>query len=253
MITLFYNSPHFEIYQSTIEEIFFLYEKGEKLLSGRRTAKIIDYKGKKYILKKEVRGGLFSSILTDKFFSLSPFYREIEISSLLSSKDLTIPILLLFGIKKNFLYKVYSLTQYIDDAFSLKDIVLNKNLIEERVIRAGETIAKMHNLGLYHFDLNLGNILFSKDKTYIIDLKNSYFYNSPLNCFLAKKNLLRVFQSYIKETTKENIKCKKDFFKLILNGYSKIRDEKWVKEIGDNNFFLRYKKLVYKVKLVAKK
>lgn len=247
MVTVFYNSPHFESSQSTIEEIFLLYEKGKKLSSGRGTAKIVEYKGKKYVLKKEVRGGMLSSILTDNFFTLSPFYKEIEICSFLSSKDLTIPIILLFGIKK-FFYEVYSLFQYIDDASSLKDIILNKKIIEEKLIRAGETIAKMHNLGLYHFDLNLGNILFSKDKTYIIDLKNSYFYNSPLNCSLARKNLLRVFQSYIKETTKENIECNKDFFKLILDGYSKIRDENWVKKVKDNNFFLKYKKFIYKVK-----
>lgn len=251
MLNLFYKNPNFELTETTLEELLKLYEKGKVLPSGRRTSKLIEYKGKNYILKKEARGGILSSVLSDTYFSLSPFYREFEISAALFSRGLSIPILLLFGKKLNILYEVYSLTQFIDECISLKDLVLKDNCDEERIFKAGEAIAKMHNLGLYHFDLNLGNIIFSKDKTFIIDFRNSYFYDSPLNKTLSRKNIIRIFQSYLKETIKEGIECQKNFSKLLLDGYRTVRDEEWIKKLEKGNLFIKYKKLVYKARFSA--
>lgn len=248
MIINFYENCSFEVSESTIKELLEFYEKEKPLSSGRGTSKLIDYKGQKYILKKEARGGLFSLILPDYFFSLSPFYKEIEINNIMEQKGLTIPIVLRFGKRHNILWEIFTLTKFIDDCVSLKQITLDEAFDEKRVVSAGSVIAKMHKIGLYHSDLNIGNIIFSEKGTFIIDFKNSYFYSAPLNKTLARKNLIRLFQSYIKERTKVGRQFNEEFFKFFIEGYFNERGEDWVKEISTKNLYLKIKTAFYQIK-----
>ncbi len=248
MIINFYKNCPFEVTESTIKELLELYEKGKTLSEGRGTSKVIDYKEKKYILKKEVRGGFSSLILPDNFFSISPFYKEIEINNVMKKNGLTIPISLRFGKKYNILCEIYTLTQFFEDCLSLKQLALNDPLDKKRVASAGNYIAKMHKLGLYHSDLNLGNIIFSKEATFIIDFKNSYFYKAPLDKKLSKRNLFRIFQSYLKETIKAGKKLNEEFFEFLIEGYFNERGDEWVKRLSSQNLYLEIKKIIYKIR-----
>ncbi|MCX7830271.1 MAG: hypothetical protein N2445_04350 [Acidobacteria bacterium] len=244
----FYKNCDFEVNESILLELLKIYGEEKALPQGRGTAKLIEYKGKNYIIKKEARGGMLSFFLPDKFFLLSLFHNEIEINRLMEREGLAIPIVLRFWKKHNILNEVYTLTPYLDGSFSLKDIVLRSDIDKEKVYLAGQTVAKMHKIGVYHFDLNLGNIIFSNYNCFIIDLKNSYIYDFPLNKTLSKKNLLRIFRSYLKETTKSGKKVENCFIEHFLEGYLSERKEDWVKRISFDNISIKFRELIYKLR-----
>ncbi|MFB3851528.1 MAG: lipopolysaccharide kinase InaA family protein [Acidobacteriota bacterium] len=248
MVVNFYKNCDFEISESVLVELLKIYEEKEALPSGRGTSKLIEYKGKNYILKKESRGGLFSSFLPRDFFRLQSFFKEVEISKVMEKEGLTIPIFLRFGLKHNILWKIYTLTPYIVECLSLKDIALKDNLEREKVFLAGKIIAKMHKIGIFHSDLNLGNIIFDRDKAFLIDFKNSYIYDSPLNKTLSKKNILRVLRSYLKETARVKKELNKDFLKALLDGYSSENKEDWANKISFDTFSIKLHALTYKIR-----
>ncbi len=224
----FYKHPKFKLPDERLQNPSFvekIYEEGKNLDKGRGSSKIINISGKEYLLKKEVRGGLLSNILSSSFLDLSKFNNELEIVELLSDLDLTFPILARIAFKRNLLWRVFTLSLFFDESVSLKEVSIGKDWEDEKIFSAGKTIANLHKLGFYHSDLNMGNIVFQGNDCKIIDFKNSYFYSSPLAASLSLKNLLRLIRSYHKENLRLAIKPGKEFEEILLSGYFSERNE----------------------------
>jgi 3-deoxy-D-manno-octulosonic acid kinase len=166
----------------------------------------------------------------------------------MEENKLTIPILLRFAIKYKMLWQIYTLTPYIENCVSLKEVVLKDCIDKKKIISSGEKIARMHKIGIFHSDLNLGNIIFDKQEVYLIDFKNSYIYDSPLNKLLCKKNLIRLLRSYIKERMRAKKKAEEDFLQFLIEGYSSVIKEDWVKRISFENFSVKLHALSYKIR-----
>ena len=224
----FYKHPQFKLPDERLQNPSFIeeiYETGRNLDKGRGSSKIIAISSKEYLLKKEVRGGLFSNILSSSFLDLSKFNNELEIVQLLSDLNLTFPILLRVAYKKHLLWNLFTLLPYYSETLSLKEMSIGLDWEDEKIFDAGKTIAKLHKLGFYHSDLNMGNIVFQGNDCKIIDFKNSYFYSSPLGKSLSLKNILRLIRSYHKENLLLSIEPKDDFEEILLSGYLSERDE----------------------------
>jgi tRNA A-37 threonylcarbamoyl transferase component Bud32 len=226
-----------------------LYKNGQVIPSGRGTARIIEFKGNRFILKKEARGGLFSKFLPDQFFFLHNFDNEWLIQGLANSFGISPPLLARWEIpKKLLLSEIYTLTAFIEDCFSLKDIITKGTLDNGNIIEAGKIVARMHSKGLYHGDLNCGNILFTPEKTQIIDLKGSYIFSAPLPEALSKKNLLRLLRSFCKESIKAKRDFELPFAELLCEGYFSERNKEWVKDFSKTATVSKARLISYKLK-----
>lgn len=227
-----------------------LYEKGETIPSGRGTGRIFTFDGRKFILKKEARGGMLAKFLPDQFFCLSGFDNELIINNLANSLGISPPVLARWRVDKHLLFsEIYTLTAFIEDCRSLRDLIAEGSLEEKAILQAGQIVAKMHEKGIYHGDLNCGNILFSPESVQIIDLKGSYFYSAPLPERLSKKNLLRLMRSFIKETLRAKKRIGIPFSSLLIEGYKKERDEEWIGELPPKTVVSSLRKMTYKIKL----
>lgn len=82
----------------------------------------------------------------------------------------------------------YYITEYIDYDYSLTDIEKNKDNhsfenMEEFLPNLAKDLARMHNFGIIHKDLHLGNILVKKSDA------SFDFYYIDINCARIKKSL----------------------------------------------------------------
>jgi tRNA A-37 threonylcarbamoyl transferase component Bud32 len=234
----------------SFDDLAELYSKGEVIPSGRGTARIIEFKEKKYILKKEARGGILAKFLPDRFFFLHNFDKEWLIQGLANSFDLSPPLLARWEIpKKLLLSEIYTLSAFIENCVSLKDLTAKGTLDNSKVIEAGKIIARMHAKGLYHGDLNCGNILFTPEKPRIIDFKGSYIFSAPLPEELSKKNLLRLLRSFYKESIKAKKEIELPFAGLLCEGYLLERNEEWVKQFAKAAKISKLRLWPYRLKL----
>jgi 3-deoxy-D-manno-octulosonic acid kinase len=248
----FYFDKSISHLQDKLEDfssMMLLYEKGEVIPSGRGTARIIKFEGKKYILKKEARGGILARFLPDQFFSLGDFDSEWLINGLAGQLELSPPLLARWEItRKLLLTEIYTLTAHIENCRSLKDLIAEGELAADKIIEAGRLVAAMHKSGLYHGDLNCGNILFTPDKSQIIDLKGSFIFSAPLPEKLSRKNLLRLLRSFHKESIRAKREIELPLAVLLCDGYLSVRNEEWVKEFSKTAKISKLRLWSYKIK-----
>ena len=211
------------------EEMLRLYEEGRPLGSGRGTARLIELDGKKYILKKEARGGMTAKFLPDSFFSLERFDGEWLIQEFACSQGLSFPLVGRWFIRKHLiLYDIYTLAPFVEGCVSLTELIRSEKLTGNELRLAGKAVAAMHKKGIFHGDLNCGNILIRGGEAKVIDFKGSYIFSAPLPVALSQKNILRLLRSCFKESARAGISAGLPFSEHILDGYSEERSEPWV-------------------------
>lgn len=210
-------------------EMLRLYEEGSPLGSGRGTARLIELDGKKYILKKEARGGLTARFLPDSFFSLERFDGEWLIQEFACSRGLSFPLVGRWFIKRHLvLFDIYTLAPFVEGCLSLTELIRSEKLTGNELRMAGRAVAAMHKNGIFHGDLNCGNILIRGGEAKVIDFKGSYIFSAPLPESLSKKNILRLLRSCVKEYARAGRPADLPFAGPILEGYSEERSESWV-------------------------
>jgi len=210
-----------------------LYGGGKPMASGRGTSRIVEIGGKRFILKKEARGGMAARFLPDSFFSLEKFDGEWLIQELACSMGLSVPLLARWEVPGSiFLTDIYTMTAFIEECVSLKELIISDNPGAERLEEAGGAVAKLHRKGVYHGDLNCGNILFTNDGARLIDFKGSYLFSAPLPEKLARRNILRLMRSLSKERVKAGREPKSADTRRLLDGYLAERNESWVETLA---------------------
>lgn len=230
--SVFFDSstpPEFLERLSSSDEMLLIYEKGKPLGSGRGTARLAEIDGKQYILKKEARGGVTARFLPDSFFSLERFDGEWLIQEFACSQGLSFPLVGRWFIRKHLvLYDIYTLAPFVEGCFSLTELIRSEKLTGNELRLAGKAVAAMHKKGIFHGDLNCGNILIREGEAKVIDFKGSYIFSAPLPEALSKKNILRLLRSCVKESVRAGRSADYPFAGQILDGYSEERCEPWI-------------------------
>lgn len=231
-------------------EMMRIYEEGRPLGSGRGTARLVGIDGKQYILKKEARGGITAKFLPDSFFSLERFDGEWLIQEFACSHGLSYPLVGRWFIRRHLiLYDIYTLAPFVDGCSSLTDLIRSEKLTGSELWLAGKAVAAMHKKGIFHGDLNCGNILIKDGEAKVIDFKGSYIFSSPLPEALSKKNILRLLRSCFKECVKAGKPAEHPFSEHILDGYSEERSEPWVAGFSKRASVSCLRRMAYRLKI----
>lgn len=170
---------------------------------GRATTWFFQHDKTKGVLRHYWRGGLIAKLLRDQYFywglSHTRVYKEFRLLTLMHKKGLNVPFPIAASISRHgLIYRGDLITGAIPEARSLLDILKLRRLSVEEVNKVATCIAKFHQQGVCHSDLNINNILFSRYHTvYLIDFDRCEI--RPLNPKWQRQNIARLQRSFIKE------------------------------------------------------
>ncbi|RXF05882.1 3-deoxy-D-manno-octulosonic acid kinase [Pseudoalteromonas sp. PS5] len=173
---------------------------------GRATAWFVKLHDKVVVLKHYYRGGLIGKLLSDQylFFGLkgTRVYQEFELLEHLKQQDLPVPAPIAARVSARFgVYRGDIITEAVEDAISVCEILQSRALQNIELEKIGQTIAKFHQAGAYHDDLNINNILFSGDgEVFLIDFDKGKIL-APATPW-QQANIERLQRSFKKEAGK---------------------------------------------------
>ncbi len=170
-------------------------------------------------LKLYSHGGIFKYLFPKYYFFTNRFMNEFKLYKDILKNELPIPEYIGgFWKKELVFYKCGVITQYIPDTITLENFLNDISIpIEDKhdiLIKCGKSIRKMHDLGVFYYDLQIRNILVHKQSKsiYLIDFDKAKRMPS-LNLFRRSINLLRLKRSFIKRDITT------DFFTQLVKGY----------------------------------
>ena len=188
------------------------YQKAAKRVGvgGRNAAWFIPTPVGAAVLRQYRRGGLVGKFNKSRYFfngaENTRSFQEFAIINYLYQAGLTVPKALgAFYQKKGLWCEMALITSLIKDTTPLASIcqqVLNQEITEEIAQRyaraAAQRIYQMHELHVWHADLNGFNILCSSEPVdaYLIDFDKAK--KTPLNAKLRQQNLDRLQRSLVK-------------------------------------------------------
>ncbi|MFT6732991.1 MAG: 3-deoxy-D-manno-octulosonic acid kinase [Polaribacter sp.] len=163
-----------------------------------------------WVLRHYYRGGLISKMIDDQYLYLTlertRVYKEICLLDKMIEMDLPVPKAIGGRVKRS---KLFYQADLIMEKLDAKDLVahLNNAPLTEKIWRSiGHTIAKFHNCGIFHADLNAHNIMLNlndegnETKVWIIDFDQCEL---RLNSSSWKNNNMeRLKRSFQKEKNK---------------------------------------------------
>jgi 3-deoxy-D-manno-octulosonic acid kinase len=191
---------------------------------GRGTTWFVDLTDVIGALRHYRRGGLFGKLVADSYWftgwTNTRCYQELELLNILNRAGVNTPApLAARAIKKNLIYKADILTQKVESASDLVDILKNKPLNSAGYYQIGQEIRKMHDVGVNHTDLNIHNILLDHDgKVWLIDFDKCQIESSK--GAWKSKNLERLKRSFMKERSKHSITWKLSDWDSLVEGYT---------------------------------
>lgn len=176
--------------------------------TGRGTTWFIQLERMQAALRHYRRGGLFGKLVKDHYWfsgwEQTRSAEEFHLLLRLREAGVNVPQpVAARAIKSGLSYQADLLSERIPNAQDLVSI-LQKNAIPEAMYqKIGQQIAKMHNAGINHTDLNIHNILIdAQDKVWIIDFDKCRQQESG---DWKKQNLNRLKRSFLKELKKRQI------------------------------------------------
>ena len=176
---------------------------------GRATAWFFCHNDLTAVLRHYWRGGLVGKVLSDQYLyrdvAKTRVYQEFALMMRLIKLGLNVPMPIAAKISVNgLIYRGDIITQAIAGAQSLLDVLKIRNLTELELLKIAETIAKFHNNGVYHADLNINNILFNEaGDVFIIDFDRGELRTPHLNWQQA--NIARLARSFNKEQGRNHV------------------------------------------------
>lgn len=157
------------------------------------------------VIKRNRHGGIFGFLLGDLFLDGSRVHRELLLLWRLKKAEVpTLVPVASIGKKVGLFWKQFLITQYLhgaDDMLSFLQATTDAKRRLTVLKRAGEVVSKMHDLGVYHGDLQLKNLLVRGEEVFVIDLDKSK-QRIPLPISMRFKNLLRLMRSVEKAEAK---------------------------------------------------
>ena len=206
-ITIAYSSPahHFLTAEHFCANYWQQHQRIVGTSCGRRTTWFVQQESKPWVLRHYWRGGLMAKLSDDLyFFSGMDYTRSIAELRLLEEMyhlGLPVPKPIAAKVEKVGLwYRSDILIEQIDAAKDLHALLSVTNMASELWHRLGKLIAKFHNYGVYHADLNIKNILLADEQFYLIDFDRGEL-RTPKKCW-QQANIKRLHRSFLKEQAK---------------------------------------------------
>ncbi len=170
--------------------------------SGRNPAWFFHHQGQAYVLRHYWRGGLPGKLFRDGYLYLgnrrSRPYRELALMIALQEKGLPVAAPLAARITRTGLtYRADLITAMLPDSRDLVKVLSGQPMAAEAWQALGGVLARFHNAGVYHADLNARNILLSHGQFYLIDFDRGEL-RTPAEAW-QQANLQRLRRSLLKE------------------------------------------------------
>lgn len=205
-------------------------------MTGRGNMRML---GEDMIVRELVHGGFFGKITGRLFLSKSRSIRELMISNYLRENNIRTPeVPAIRFIRSGIFYTIDVITRLVPCSIDLltwlekvgleqKGEILRfaqnnwqDNLFTSVFYETGVLVRKMHELGVWHADLHLKNILLDDQMNpWLLDLDKA-LHLPVLPEFMRQMNLKRFFRSCRKWTGKGMISLLPDYRTSFLDGYT---------------------------------
>ncbi|TET38197.1 MAG: hypothetical protein E3J72_03785 [Planctomycetota bacterium] len=186
---------------------------------GRMTAHSIPLgDGRRMVVRHYAHGGALRKLTGDRFSKPQRFVDELAVTAKAIAAGVNAPKPLGVVIQKSGpFYKADNLSLEIPDATDMLALAKGNNglaVLALSVAPIARQVRKLHDAGIFHADLHLKNILFSKDKCYIIDFDAAKD-RGTLPAPARRENLFRLLRSVEKflgrEAAEANFPCEELF------------------------------------------
>ncbi|GGW55049.1 hypothetical protein GCM10008111_08850 [Alishewanella tabrizica] len=173
--------------------------------TGRNTAYFVQHGEHKLVLRHYYRGGLVGKVLHDQFWlqpvTQSRAMQEYQLLSWMRAQGLAVPRPVAASYQRSgLIYRADLLIELIPDSKDLAAILQQRAITQSEWQAVGAAIAQMHQLGVYHSDLNCRNIMLdASGKVWLIDF-DKCSRRSPGEW--TEQNLARLLRSFNKEKGK---------------------------------------------------
>lgn len=189
---------------------------------GRGTTWFIQLEQLQGALRHYRRGGLFGKLVADKYrfngWDNTRCAMEMQVLALLAEAKVHVPRpIAARAIKQGLFYRADLLSERIEGAKDLVDILVAAKLSEDLYQNIGQEIRKMHDVEVNHTDLNIHNILIDQhDKIWIIDFDKCAQQSGHA---WKQDNLSRLKRSFFKERNKRQIHWQESDWECLMAGY----------------------------------
>lgn len=162
---------------------------------GRGTLQRFHFGGGTGLIRTYRRGGAIGPLLDDRMFLVNRPLRELRLLAYLHAKDLPVPNPLgCRWTRSGLVYRGAIATEEIDAHHLQHVLETSPDRAPSILPGVGETIRKFHDIGVFHADLQIRNILVAGDRVYLIDFDRTRVY-PVLSPHQRWKNLLRLRRS----------------------------------------------------------
>ncbi len=195
--------------------------------SGRGSAWMVKSETQKMMLRHYYRGGIPAKFIKDKYFwtglNASRSFSEYYLLQKMQELNLPVPkAIAAQTCKKGLFYQGNILIEYLRHQSTFAGII-NSAGNKKSWENCGKTIAKFHNHGINHADLNAHNILLADEKTYLIDFDHSK--QCKIKRTWQQANMARLKRSVDKLTSKENKKTNAKNWRILMNAYNQYLEK----------------------------
>ena len=181
--------------------------------AGRGAIVRFEYPGGRGIIRNYLRGGVVQRVLKDAYVLANRPLREFYLHRQVVAKGLPVPPLLGVCWERRGLLVRGAIATTDLDAVTLYDLLVDSTERPEELLRqCGAVIRQMHDMDIWHADLQVRNILVAGGRPYLIDFDKARIY-PDLSPLLRYRNLLRLRRSLEKNGLSA------DSFDVICAGY----------------------------------
>ena len=192
--------------------------------TGRGTTWFVQLDTMQAALRHYRRGGLFGKLVKDQYWfsgwDKTRSAEEFQLLLTLIKAGVNVPRPIAARVvKSGRTYQADLLSERIPNARDLVSILQERSLSKDMYKKIGQEIAKMHNAGVNHTDLNIHNILIDdEDKVWIIDFDKCRL---EFSGDWKQQNLDRLLRSFNKEISKRQIIWQESDFGYLQDGYDR--------------------------------
>ena len=221
-----YDSARFETAPTSLFDPHYLSVQGllSSFGSGRGTVWMFCYQDENYALRHYRRGGQAARLWGDRYLwcgrKRSRPAREAALLDRLLEQGLPVAAPVAWRVvRRGFTYQADLMTRRIADAAPLSQVLRRRALAASDWEQAGRLLRRMHDLQVWHADLNLSNILFRPSgEFFLIDFDRC---RVRMGGWWKRRNLERLHRSCRKGKRLEPaLRFAEADFEALLRGYA---------------------------------
>lgn len=188
---------------------------------GRGTLQRFAYEDGHGLVRTYLRGGMVAHVLRDAYVLVNRPLRELRVHAHVHAAGLAVPEPLGACWERRGMLVRGAFSAKVIPAKHLQDYLTTDAGDDEVLRRCGAVIRQMHDLGVWHADLQVRNILVGDGEVYLIDFDNARLRGgvSPLQ---RARNLFRLRRSFEKNGLPLGQ------FNVIEEGYGPEKPAAWV-------------------------